>query len=131
MKGFVTVADAAQAAPNGKVSVLGACWTTVPEGPSLMSVVSVIRLAPGEEGKHSLQVRLSRDEDDMEIAQFGGDFTLNRAENVPQDSPLSSSFAFTFPALALSPGTHTWVLEVDSARLDEWPFAVLEATAGA
>jgi len=111
--------------------MIGGFWSTVVEGPTQMDVVAVISLSPDEAGPHEFAIRLvgSVEDDGPAMVGIDGKFGPSdpdaAAAQGPSAPPIVASFTFQTPGMALSPGKHRWILELDGTEIADWPFLVL------
>lgn len=131
MRGIITVADSAQLQDEGKISALGAFWTTIKTGTVRSNLIIVFRLDSLDElGEHQWAARLVRlGADGDSIAEAGGTFSVTSGtDEAPEASDLYlPGGAFTLKArdVDLPPGTYSWELYCDEQKLDEWQFTAL------
>jgi hypothetical protein len=131
MRGMITVADAAQMHSEGKVSALGAFWTSTKAGTVRSHLIMVLRLdTKAELGEHTWVARLVRKSDDSEVVtESAGTFSVTPVEDAAElpDGQVPPGGVFTIRArdLELAAGLYAWQLYCDEGLLDEWEFSVL------
>ena len=129
MKGLITVADAAVTdAKAGKLSALGAFWSTLSDGKRDVDVVFVLRLDQHELGAHDVRISLVPliDSERESMAETAAELIVEPKDPVSPMPGLPAVFANTvrLSGVELEPGLYGWKLVVDGELLDEWIFAV-------
>ena len=129
------LADAAQAAGGGKVSMLGAGWSVTGSPTAPSAVVALIKV-PWDRANQKIAVQLRLlDEDGQPIfvesddqgrqkLEFEAELEVGRPPGLKHGTPLDASFAATIPPLPLAPGRYSWVLEI-AGTTEAAPFQVV------
>lgn len=127
MRGMITVADAARNSGGGKLSAIGAFWSSVVEDAIDADLVVVFRVSQDEAGEHSMRVALIRSDVESAdpIAEFKGTFQVQpAASEIPPEVPAVVPLAVRLPRMELASGPYAWLLEADGELLDQWMFVV-------
>src|SRR4051794_6393845 len=124
------LAQAAQAVPNGTVSVLGAGWTQIGIG-SPFAIAGIIEMpweAAGEEHRFRLEllddqgkpVMVETDQGEQPVCIEGG-FNVAPQPGLKRGTPLSLPLALNMPPQPLAAGSrYEWRLDVDGESHEDW-----------
>lgn len=125
MKGFVLIADAARAHPDGTFSLLrgGIDRVHVPRTQPIQfrgSLIARIRGTLAEAGEHQLRLRVLNDEGKSLIPDISGQVIIPEGGGA---SVAVIDFGLIFPSY----GRYSFVLLVDKQEIDVWEVRALEA----
>lgn len=123
--------DAAQVA-DGKLFVLGGGWSLT--GPDPMPSAIAIKIDVGwheAEKTHTWDLELVDADGKPVMVQLAtiewspievnGEFTVQRAETVPEGTPIDVALAVNLGPLPLAPANrYTWRLSIDGETRDDW-----------
>lgn len=124
---FAFLADAAQATPDGKFSVIGGGFNVIyaPQFPALHSTLSIViklHVTKAEVGQeHNLRVELLNPLNATAMPPLGAKFTPTSNKDHP-DWPITAQFAINLAGLIFEmPGKYTFRLSVDNVQLGTLP----------
>jgi hypothetical protein len=118
------LADAAQSAPGGKVSMLGAGWSVTGTPTAPQAVVGLVKV-PWDRANQQLPLHLqlvdadghpvrlpAPDGAEDQLIEFTATLEVGRPAGLTIGTPIDASFSVNVPPLPLAPGRYTWRLDV-------------------
>ena len=124
IEAVLILADAAQASPDGKVSMLGAGWSQTSSPTAPHAVVGLIKV-PWDRANIKLPMHLILVDADggpvlvdvpdgptKQKIEFEGDLEVGRPPGMPHGSPIDASLAISVGSLPLPPGRYVWDLDL-------------------
>ena len=124
------LAQAAQAVPNGTISVLGAGWTQIPAG-TPFAIAGIIEMPWDAAGvEHQFRLELLDDQgkpvmvdggEGMQPVFIEGGFNVAPQPGLKRGTPLSMPLALNMGPQPLAAGSrYEWRLDIDGESHEDW-----------